>query len=696
MKITVIADLSLDCRQTDDSFEALEEWLALAKEQKCDLCIHVGKMFHQALPSNAALAKTMNLLHQADTQKNSGSVKAVLDKLTEEERDCLTFNNVRLKEKGEGLPLILADSNRAEKQEGDTYRTGVGVLVSAKYVSLLKSRASNNWTKVHIEPLILVKGKVVVALYALEHMPQDCLDELIATKKLTFGTVPSEYCSGKTLYSVLIIHQRKWTPSEFSKKDSFITGSSRKETRAAQDLNKLIPIHFDLIIWGNTRGTGKSLETTKLHGATTFCYHPGCVTATRFTESYAGPSYLSIIEFGIKPPMVFDFIRLKSVRKLVVDYIDVEQSYDFEFLPTTQFDEPFEEACKKRVREKIFEMIETASLDDANDKKPFIRLTVHAKRIKPFEVYAIRDELEGIVANHKDAITIAVRATSRHMPDLGSPRTFGKNLSAKKPLETTKISAELEMADYLRRHFNRPNSRNPKLLDPTDLLNRLEASQRRGTTDEDLTAFLDDHSYHVQREVLKTYRESSIESGVHTLPRLSSSMLELKEDYWEYFNKFLLSQIDHSTSISLEAQRLINDVNETIDLESEGCKMELSQLSEFFRSKRFSQSKASEIIYDTQNGYQTKKAKVEHIPDDDEAFQDDFKQVPWEYQQDEIWSNHDCTAQKSKSNLLLSDDDEEYIEDSFSLPKKEAKRAILPLQSFPNSLITPRRRNPFN
>lgn len=688
MRVSVIADLNIDCRQSEDTYETLEEWLSVSREKHCDLCLHVGKFFNQALPTNSALAKTIGILQQSETHKPSGTVKAITNMLNDEEKESIAFVAHKSKEKGHGLPLILAESSRTDRENVDSYRTGVGVLVSAKSVSLLRSRAGADWAKVHVEPLILVKGKVVIALYTLEHMPQEHLEDLILRKKLTFGAVSSEYTHSKTLYTILIIHQRKWSQDDFIRKDSHITISCKKESRAAEDLNNIIPIHFDLIIWGNTRGTANSLETSKLHGSTTFCYHPGSVTATRLTQAYSGPSNFTILEFNIKPPMVYDFFRLKSVRKLVVDSIDVEQSYDFEYVPTTQLDEPFEEICMKQVREKIYEMIATASLDDVNDKKPLIRLTVHARRVKPFAIYSIRDELDGIVANYKDSITIAVRATSRHMPDLGSPRTFGKNLSSKKPLESTKISAELEIADYLRRHFSRPYARKPRLLDANDLLNRLESSQRRGTTDEDLTSFLDDHSYHVQREVLRIYRESSSESGVHILPKIESEMKDLEESYWDHLEGFLHAQIGFSGAIGLQAQRMIGDANDQLDIEADGSRQELSQLSDLFRSRRFSQSKKSEVCYESQLS-QAKRAKIVDVKDE-EAFKDDFNQISWEYQPDEIWSNYDCTAHKSKAQFMLSEDEVESEEDYDRLEfRKQPKRARP--QNNPNPLITPKR-----
>lgn len=57
--------------------------------------------------------------------------------------------------------------------------------------------------------------------------------------------------------------------------------------------------------------------------------------------------------------------------------------------------------------------------------------------------------IPGTEKSCREAIVITTRATSRHMADLGSPRTFGKNIIEKKCFEATKITASLEVLDQV-------------------------------------------------------------------------------------------------------------------------------------------------------------------------------------------------------------------------------------------------------
>lgn len=259
------------------------------------------------------------------------------------------------------LPILVSETNRCSPGSA---QTGVGVLVSAKYVTALRSRTEGNWLKVHIEPLILLKGKVVVAIYSVEHIPQDCLEELIKTGNLTFGDPKLDPSTSKkisALYKILILNQRRRS-SEASDGIPDLTASCKKEARAAENLNGLIPIHFDLIIWGNDKKCDSSVEQITLHGQNALSFQPGAVIATRYTDSQALPKYMSLIELGKNPPINVEFIKLKSIRPMILDSLDVEDTYVYEYLPMSQMEEPYEEKCIKQVREKVADMLSTLKL----------------------------------------------------------------------------------------------------------------------------------------------------------------------------------------------------------------------------------------------------------------------------------------------------------------------------------------------
>lgn len=191
------------------------------------------------------------------------------------------------------------------------------------------------------------------------------------------------------------------------------------------------------------------------------------------------------------------------------------------------------------------------------------------------------------------------------------------------------------------------------MLDPSELLDKLEISQKRGTTAEDLTSYLQDHDYQVNREVLRRYRESTLERGIHTLPQLQpDQMVQLEEDYFEDLEKYLQEQLCLSSMLAFNAQRQIKEISEHIDFDPDNSRFEASQLSEFFRSKRFSQSKQLDSIRDDQS--LLKRKATDSRSDSD--FAGDFRQWPIE-QPDEVWSSMESSVMKTKSKLELSDEE---------------------------------------
>lgn len=259
------------------------------------------------------------------------------------------------------LPIVVAEPSRLNSEGG---QTGIGVLLAAKLVTLLRSRVDDSRSSIHVEPLVITKGKVMVSIYALEHVPQETLEILLSEKKLTFGEPKPDPGTAKKIfagYKILIINQRRQS-SEASDGRPDLTASCKREAQAMRNLDRLIPIHFDLILWGNDRRCDDAAEQIDLHGEPTLCYQPGAVTATRYTDSQASPKFVTIVEMGRSSPIEIDFIRLRSVRPMILSTLEVDDVSDIDGGFINQFEEPFEEKCLKQVRDKVQDMLATAKL----------------------------------------------------------------------------------------------------------------------------------------------------------------------------------------------------------------------------------------------------------------------------------------------------------------------------------------------
>lgn len=250
--------------------------------------------------------------------------------------------------------------SEASRSEIGGVQTGAGVLMTGKYISVLKSRSDKDWRKVHVEPLNLVKGKLLVSIYSLEHIPHECLEDLISEGKLTFGEAILD--APKKIdkrYRILILNQRRQS-SEAADGVPDLTASCKKEAKAAEKLNNLIPIHFDLIVWGNDKKCEDIAEQIRLHGEPSLSIQPGAVTATRYTDSQSLPKYMSFVEISLTSPILVEYYRLKSVRQMVLGSIEIEEPLIFDHQPSAQLEIPYEEKHVIQVKEKLREMVETA------------------------------------------------------------------------------------------------------------------------------------------------------------------------------------------------------------------------------------------------------------------------------------------------------------------------------------------------
>lgn len=142
--------------------------------------------------------------------------------------------------------------------------------------------------------------------------------------------------------------------------------------------------------------------------------------------------------------------------------------------------------------------------------------------------------------------------------------------------------------------------------------------------EDELTAYIQDHSYRVQMVAMRKYREKTENVGLHTLPKVADPDRLSKDDYWEDLEEFIGTRIYESTRISLEAQKLIKLTTTEVEIETEPS-LDFSQLSDLFKSKRASQSRTSVTMRIENTPF---KKEITSFVHDDDVFADDFKQSP--------------------------------------------------------------------
>ena len=283
-----------DSVRCDDSFATFEEVLYRAREDKCDLVLLGGDLFHYQKPSRRTLHSTIQLLRKYCYGDNP-----VYLELLNSEDDTDIFEtptglpNFLDPYQAVDLPVFAIHGNHDEPSHdrGMESLSALDILSASNMINYFGKMKRVDDIK--IKPVCLQKKTTCVAIYALGAMNDERLSRMFEQNKVSF-----ERPESTKYFHILVVHQNA------------DKGRGKKNC-----LNEsYIPEWMDLVVWGNEHECRNELIQTT--GASRI-YQPGSSIVTSFhdTESIAYPKHMGQFEIMTKAVNEKPLFRLKKDDK---------------------------------------------------------------------------------------------------------------------------------------------------------------------------------------------------------------------------------------------------------------------------------------------------------------------------------------------------------------------------------------------
>jgi double-strand break repair protein MRE11 len=389
MKILVTTDNHIGYGEKDgirsqDSFTTFEEVLMIARDEKVDLILNGGDLFHDNKPSRRTMYKTIELLRRYCLNSTPVQVEYLSDP-AEHFQDSFGQVNYEDENFNVGLPFFIIHGNHDDP-------TGSGALPGENHLSALDILAASNLINyfgkaddiddIEVAPILLRKGCTKVALYGLGNIRDERLYHTWETKKKVKWLRPEQ--DKEEWFNLFTLHQNR------------VTHDIKKTIKP-----EMLPDFLDFVVWGHEHEAKAGAEESGQDGNTTI-YQPGSTVATSLCEAEAKPKNVGILEiykdnirFVVKPlksvrPYVFKTIVLTEeleegkIRKVSTAFSDkIVMRYSDEAL-TILADKV--ELVQQFLEKKVDEMIEEAACGHRPDPEqtrsnpklhlPLIRLKV--------------------------------------------------------------------------------------------------------------------------------------------------------------------------------------------------------------------------------------------------------------------------------------------------------------------------------
>ena len=248
-KLAVCSNINVGVREDlenvcNDPYEALSEILNKSVENKVDCLIIAGNLFFGSVISNYCFSKTFSLLKQKVL--GDGEINFI----TKNFLPNYANENINVQ-----LP-IFAIHGTNDRPTNDKLSTCLDTFDESLYLNYC-GKIMKFDEKITINPVVLDKGDLKIALYMLGHIKDVKLSTLLAQKKIEF-VVPSD-ADIENYFHILVVNQKK---SKDNRRLSFPTKDIFVED---------FPEFFNLIIWGdNSIGSERIVK----HASGKFLYHP--------------------------------------------------------------------------------------------------------------------------------------------------------------------------------------------------------------------------------------------------------------------------------------------------------------------------------------------------------------------------------------------------------------------------------------
>ncbi len=415
---THLGYLERDAHRFADSFATFEEALHNAKENRCDMVIHAGDMFHENKPSRQAMHSAMKMFRQYCLGDDPVFFKVLNEESQSAEGEKVVADDVFKPNGGRAnfqsphqsvsLPYFAIHGNHDDPSKEGTAGDALSALDMLSVSNLINYFGkSERVDDIVVRPIIIQKKNCKVALYGLGAIRDERLNRMCKNKKLRFVRPGGD--DADSYFNILVVHQ------------------NRDKGRGKNCLREsYIPDWMTLVIWGNEHECVSGLQPSLANSL--HILQPGSSVATSlaYTESSDFPKKYAILE--IKEDKKF---RVKQhnylrIRPFVFGEVILKEHLD-------PRDSKVDEKLKAFLEAKVKAMIEEASkLFVANSyadvktlqhavKDPhlvLIRLKVESDGFTNLHVQRFGQRFVGSVANTSDLLFFSKK--KREKSALGS------------------------------------------------------------------------------------------------------------------------------------------------------------------------------------------------------------------------------------------------------------------------------------
>ncbi|XP_037522882.1 double-strand break repair protein MRE11 [Rhipicephalus sanguineus] len=395
-KILVATDLHLgyeakDAERKHDSIRTFEEILQIATQQNVDFILLGGDMFHDNKPPRWVEHETLRLLRQYCLGDKPVQFEILSDQA--ENFGFCAFPNVNYEDANlnVSLPVFTIHGNH-DDPTGSENLSIIDVLATSGLVNYFGK--VTDLTNVRLSPVLLRKGRMLLALYGLGWIRDERLHRLFRESK------------------VKMLRPREWT-------DKWFNLLVLHQNRAKHGLTDYIPEDFldeflDLVVWGHEH---ECLIDPEFNGR----FHvtqPGSPVATSLCPGEAAPKHVGILEIAMvdgKKSHKLTKIRLKTVRPF---YIKTVSLFDLDEKIAAMgkranvktFSEHALEFCTRHIEAMIEQSIRDHPSNGPQPKLPLIRLRVeHGIEHETFSPHLVARMFPERVANLRDIVLFTKR-----------------------------------------------------------------------------------------------------------------------------------------------------------------------------------------------------------------------------------------------------------------------------------------------
>uniref|UniRef100_A0A1B0BIS2 Double-strand break repair protein n=1 Tax=Glossina palpalis gambiensis TaxID=67801 RepID=A0A1B0BIS2_9MUSC len=354
MRIMISTDNHLgygekDPNRGEDSFIAFEEMLELAVKEDVDFILLGGDLFHDAVPSQYALFKCMNLLRMY-----TFGDKPIAVELIDGNQHFHGAINESVNYEDPNLNVAIPVYSIHGNHDDSSSFGGLSSLDLLSTTGLINYFGRcTDLSKVEISPILMKKGATRLALYGLSHIHDARLSRLFESRKVHIQA-PSDHDS--EWFHLMVVHQ------------------NRADRGLKNYLPEIaLPEFLNLIIWGHEHDC--HIEPQFNAQRNFYVSQPGSSVCTSLSEGEALQKHVGILEiykdkFQMKP------IPLKTVRPFVFESVNVANLADELHLDEGDVSNKVRDMAEKRATAMIEKAKELVTDHVKQPKLPNIRLRI--------------------------------------------------------------------------------------------------------------------------------------------------------------------------------------------------------------------------------------------------------------------------------------------------------------------------------